>query len=97
MDIAISQNGVPIRLTAERWEHIESNKEYMASHYENLIKAIEHPSMILSGYGGSLVAVLNLSRNNFLHVVYREINPDDGFVITAFIARQVNRRKQIWP
>ena len=97
MDTATSKNGVPIRLTNERWEHIVSNKEYMKSHYDDVLRAIENPTLILRGYNCSLVAVLNLSRNSFLHVVYREVKKDDGFVITAFIARNVNRSRRIWP
>lgn len=97
MNIVISKNGIPIRLTDERWEHIVSNKEYMESHYEDVLRAVERPTMILRGYNGALVAILNLFRNNFLHVIYREISEDDGFVITAFIARQVNQRQKIWP
>lgn len=84
-------------MTDERWEHIVSNKEYMESRYDDVLRAIENPSMILRGYNGSLVAVLNLARNSFLHVVYREVNKNDGFVITAFITRNVNQRQKIWP
>lgn len=97
MDIALSKNGVPIRLTSERWEHIVSNKEYMASRYDDVLRAVENPNAILRGYNGSLVAVLNLSRNSFLHVIYREVGRADGFVITAFIARDVNKSQRIWP
>jgi hypothetical protein len=97
VDVVQSKNAVPIRLTDERWEHIVSNKEYMESRYDDVLRAIDHPTMILRGYNGSLVAVLNLSRNSFLHVVYREVKKDDGFVITAFIARTVNRSQKIWP
>lgn len=96
MDIAYSKNGVPIRLTDERWEHIVSNKEYMESRYEDVMRAIEQPAMILRGYNGSLVAVLNLSRDRFLHVVYREVTNEDGFIVTAFIARNVNKSQKIW-
>ena len=92
MDIVYSLNGVPIRLTDERWEHILSNKPYMRSYYEEVLKAIGSPTWILRDYAGALVAVLSLARRNYLHVVYREINQDDGFIITAFIARRVNRR-----
>lgn len=97
MDISYSKNGVPIRLTDERWEHIVSNKEYMERRYDDVLRAIENPSMILRGYNSSLIAVHNLARNSFLHVVYREVKKDDGFVITAFITRNVNRSQKIWP
>jgi len=97
VDIAYSVNGVPIRLTEERWEHIVSNKPYMGSYYEKVLEAIENPIWILRGYAGAIVAVLSIARRNYLHVVYREVSPDDGFIITAFLSTKVNRRTIIWP
>ncbi len=97
MEIAYSVNGVPIRLTEEGWEHIVSNKPYLESYDEQVLDAIERPTWILRGYAGALVAVLTLGRQSYLHVVYREISRDDGFIITAFISRKVNRRAIIWP
>ena len=96
MDIAYSVNGVPIRLTAERWEHIVSNKLYMEAYYDRMLGAIEQPTWVLRGYAGSLIAVLPVARGRYLHVIYREISQDDGFIITAFIARKYNRRMIIW-
>lgn len=97
MDVAFSVNHVPIRLTDERWSHIVDNKPYMSSYYEKVLGAVENPRWILRGYAGALVAVLPLARSNYLHVVYREISQDDGFIMTAFIARKVNRRMIVWP
>lgn len=97
MDIAYSVNGVPIRLTEERWEHIVSNKPYMEAYYEKVLEAIESPASVLRGYKGALVAVSSVARRNWLHVIYREVSPDDGFIITAFISRDYNRRRVIWP
>lgn len=97
MDIAYSVNGVPIRVTEERWDHIVSNKPYMSSYYEKVLEAIENPTWILRGYAEAVVAVLPIARQNYLHVVYREISQDDGFIITAFLSRKVNRRMIIWP
>ncbi len=97
MDSADSINGVPIRLTEERWEHIVSNKPYMEAYYEKVLDTIERPTWVLRGYAGTLVAVLTLGRQQYLHVVYREVSRKDGFIITAFIARKVNRETTIWP
>jgi hypothetical protein len=96
VEIAYSINGVPIRLTEERWEHIVSNKPYMAVYYDRMLEAIEKPTWVLRGYAGSYVAVLSLARQIYLHVVYKEISQHDGFIITAFIARKYNRRMIIW-
>jgi len=91
MDIAYSVNGVPIRLTEERWEHIVRSKPYMESYYDEVLDAIEHPTWILRGYAGALVAVLTLGRQKYLHVIYREVSRGDGFTITSFISRKVNQ------
>lgn len=96
MEIAYSVNGVPIRLTEERWEHIVNNKPYMSAYYERVFNVIEHPTWILRGYAGAVIAVLSLGKQQYLHVVYRE-DKKDGFIITAFITRKVNRGMIIWP
>ncbi len=96
MEIAYSVNDIPIRLTEERWEHIVSNKPYMESYYERILDAIEKPIFVLRGYSGSLVAILSVGRQRYLHVVYKEASQDDGFIITAFIARKYNRRMIVW-
>lgn len=73
------------------------NKPYMGSYRERVLITVEKPSWVLRGYAGALVAVLSLSKQQFLNVVYREVSKDDGFIITAFISRKVNRRNIIWP
>jgi hypothetical protein len=65
--------------------------------YANVLEAIENPTWVLRGYAGAAVAVLSVAKQGYLHVVYREISQDDGFIITAFISRKVNRRMIIWP
>lgn len=97
METVYSVRGVPIRLTEERWDHITSNKPYMEAYYERVLEAIQRPTAILHGYAGAQVAVLPLGKQRYLHVVYREISQDDGFIITAFVSRKYNRRIAIWP
>ncbi len=97
MDIAFSINDVPIRLTDERWDHIVSNKPYLLDYESVVLRAVEEPVVILRGYSGALVAVLPLGRDRFLHVVYKEVNREDGFIVTAFIARDYRRNQVIWP
>jgi hypothetical protein len=97
METVYSVRGVPVRLTEERWEHIAGNKPYMEAYYERVLEAIERPTAILRGYAGTRVAVLSLSKQRYLHVVYREISQDDGFIITAFVARKYNKGIVIWP
>ena len=96
MEIVHSINGVPVRLTEERWDHIVSNKPYMESYYEHILDAIERPDYILRGHDGTLVAILVLGRVGYLHVVYRELGDEDGYIVTAFIAHKLNRSMILW-
>jgi hypothetical protein len=86
-----------MRLPQERWEHIVSNKPYMEAYYEKVLDAVERPTWVLQGYAGALVAVRTLGKQKYLHVVYRELSRNDGFIITAFIAYKVNKRAIVWP
>lgn len=77
--------------------HIVSNKPYMSSYCGTMLDAIEAPTWVLRGYGGAMAAALSLGPQTYLHVVYREVGADDGFIVTAFLSRTVNRRQIIWP
>jgi hypothetical protein len=48
LGIADSVNGVAIRLTHERWEHILDSHPELASLRETLLDAIENPDYILA-------------------------------------------------
>ena len=96
MDTTESLEGVPIRLTAERWLHIVENHDEVAGYYDEVLDVVAGPDMILPGYGGSLVAVRGLGARRFLCVVYRQISRQDGFVITAYFSHKIERKKAIW-
>ncbi len=84
MDIANSVNGVPIRLTYERWYHIVENHDEMASCFHDVLEAVERPELVVCGNRGTLKAARNLGKRKWLVVVYREASRNDGFVITAY-------------
>ena len=96
MDIAYSVNGVPIRLTAERWYHIVESHDDVAGHYDDVLETIENPDLVLRGYKGALIAVRGAGRGKYFCVVYREIGKEDGFVISAFFTDEINRRQVLW-
>lgn len=96
LGIVDSVNGVPIRLTDERWEHILYRKPDMASFIEGVLDAVEDPEYILRGHKGTLIAVVHLGERSYLNAVYRELSQRDGFIITARIEPQLNRSKIIW-
>lgn len=96
MDIAHSVNGVPIRLTDERWRHIVNARDDLAGYYDDCLRVVEEPDLVLAGYHGSLKAVKAYGRNRFLVVIYRELSAADGFIITAYFARTIKRRNILW-
>jgi hypothetical protein len=96
---ATSKNGIPIRLTDERWTHIAEEHSELTGMRSDVLKAVEEPLRIVEGGAGELLAVRELDLGKYVVVVYRE-QEDDGFVITAFLTRRVRsleRRKQVWP
>jgi hypothetical protein len=96
MDIAISVEGVPIRLTTERWFHIVENHDDMAGYYDDVLGVVENPDIIMRGYRSSLIAVKNYGHQRYLQVTYRQISRNDGFIITAYFSKKIDRRKAIW-
>ena len=95
-DVAWSIDGIPIRLTVERWFHIVENHEDLAGYYDDVLDTIANPELILAGHRGSLIAVRNYGHRRYLMVIYRRVAQDDGFVITAFFTDEVDRKRTIW-
>lgn len=94
-----SKNGVPIRLTDERWLHISEEHSEMAGLRLDVLEAITDPERVVVGNSGELLALRSQPDEKVLVAVYREL-VNDGFVITAFLTRRLaslNRRTQLWP
>jgi hypothetical protein len=98
VDILKSINGVPIRLTDERWVHIVENHDDLAGYYDEIADIIEYPEYIIKGYKDALIALRQIRKEKFLCVVYKEISDADGFVITAYFSSkvQLGREEVIW-
>jgi len=100
MVIVRSRNGIPVRLTQERWSHITTRHPEISEHRERVLATVAEPDCVLQGDFGELLAVreygeLNLGR--FVVVVYREAGPQDGFVLTAYLAGRMSlRRRVLW-
>ena len=96
MDVAHSVNGVPIRLTYERWYHIVESHEELASYYHEVLETIEDPALVVRGNQGTLKAARNLGRLKWLIVVYREVSREDGFLITAYLLDTKPKGEVVW-
>jgi hypothetical protein len=96
MDVARSVNGVPIRLSYERWYHIVENHDDLASTFHEVLDTIEKPQIVVRGSHGALKAVRSMGRRKWLVVVYREVSRRDGFVITAYFLSKRPKGEVIW-
>jgi hypothetical protein len=96
LGIADSVNGVPIRLTDERWEHIVDSHPELASYRETVLDAVENPDYILASRRGALAAVVVLGRKALLHVFYVEKGRSDGLILSARVDEKMDKAKIIW-
>ena len=93
-----SVDGVPIRLSAERWVHIVEHHDDLAGHYHSVLEAVSVPDAVYEGDGGALLAEKRFG-SRWLVAAYRQVTASDGFVITAFFTtrmRQIERRRLVW-
>jgi hypothetical protein len=101
MLIVQSHNGVPVRLTGERWMHIISRHPEMATQKDRVFETIFEPDMIQQGDFDELLAVRLFAQTpltqKHLVVAYRENSIDDGFIVTAYLTRRPStKRKVLW-
>ena len=100
MSQAKSVDGFVIRLTDERWQHISTGHPEVADLYYEILQAITEPKTVYDGGEGELIAVKAIpGLSKFIVVVYRQHEPLDGFVITAFVTKKLNylsKKRVIW-
>ena len=93
--IALSVNGVLIRLPPERWRHISEGHPDLAERQSDILASIRSPDLVQEGDFGTLLAAKR-EDGLYLVVVYREFGSSDGFVVTAYRARRLRQRNVIW-
>jgi len=78
MLIVYSRNGVPIRLTEERWQHVVCRHPEMNNQSKQVLETLAEPDMIQQGDFGELLAIRfypeTLLTRKFLVVVYKEVS-----------------------
>jgi len=99
--IVRSVDGVPIRLTQERWDHICRRHPELRTQQEQVLETLRDPMEVLKGDFGEKLAVRFYRRTpltaKYLIVAYRELDTDDGFLVTAYFARRVaGWRPRLW-
>jgi hypothetical protein len=73
----------------------------MAGERERVLEALSEPDMVQKGDFGELLAVRLYPETSlgekYVVAVYREISAEDGFIMTAYLARRPSsRRETLW-
>ena len=101
MIIIKSKQGIPVRLTTERWAYIIRRHPEIKEQKDKVLETIANPDIIQQGdYGESLAIKFFESTpltEKYLVVIYKEISKEEGFIITAYFTRKpLERRSIIW-
>ena len=101
MIVVLSKNRVPIRLSSERWGHIERRHPEMKKQKDIVLKTVSDPDFIQQGDYREFLAVKHFKKTplteKYLIVTYKEITEKEGFVITTyFTGKPSKRRVTIW-
>lgn len=87
-------------MTDERIRHIVTNHPETKNCIKWILETIENPDFIINGDFGELLAVkmykkTPVTNDKFLTVVYKETSNLDGFIVTAYFSRSINKQRQI--
>jgi hypothetical protein len=101
MIVVRSRGGVPLRLTDERWRHIESGHRELVGQRDRVLETVSSLELVQSGDRGELLACRFYEHTpvtrKYLVVAYRELGGGDGFVLTAYFTRRPSpRRRTVW-
>lgn len=101
MLVTYSTEGVPVRLTDERWAHICRRHPEMQGQDSKVLETVRSPKMVLQGDYGEKLAVrfyrTTPLTSKYLVIAYKEVSATDGFVVTAYFARRLAEwRKILW-
>lgn len=99
MIIVKSKSGVPVRLTRERWRHIEKRHPEMEEQKDKVLQTLTSPDLIQAGDLDTLMATKHYTvtplTEKFLVVVYKEFSKRDGFILTAYFTKELSQRRSI--
>jgi len=99
--VTYSVQGVPVRLTEERWDHVCRRHPELKGQEGGVLETIESPETVLQGdYGEKLPVRFYKTTpltSKYLVVAYKELSERDGFVMTAYFARRIaDWREVLW-
>ncbi len=102
IEVVVSKNKIPIRITHKQWSHITENHDYMAGCIDVVLETLAEPDLIVKGWTDELVALKHYNKTVISQkdavVIYKELS-NDGFVITAFLTsspEKIIKRGILW-
>jgi hypothetical protein len=94
-----SKQGVLIRLTQERWQHIVRRHPEIEGQKERVLETVASPDCIQRGDMGTLLGAKRYLQTplteKFLVVIYKELSSNDGFILTAYFTAELSTRRSI--
>jgi len=93
--------GRKVRLSHERWEHINNRHPETKNQINIIEETITRPDLVQKGNGDELLAIRKfkktpVSNDKFCVVVYK-LKGIDAFMITSYFTRRPSyRRRLIW-
>ena len=73
VDTTHSTAGVPIRLTDERWAHIQEEHSELSGLRREVMETVARPARVYAGQAGERLAVREVEAGKWLVAVYREL------------------------
>jgi len=99
MIIVNSVNKIPIRLTIERWMHIIQRHPEMLFEKDKVVETIQFPDFIQKGDYNTVLAIKFFKKtpltSKYLIVVCKEINNNDGFILTSYFTNKPSATREI--
>lgn len=101
MQVVFSKSNIPIRITKERWDHVFLGHPEMKNYAKEILETLSNPNFIFEGGSFEKIAVKDYLNElgKFIVVVYKEVNEEDGFLVTSFLISKLSRlekKKLIW-
>ena len=102
IEVVLSKNDIPIRLTYKQWAHIVDSHDYMSGNLDLVLETIKDPDYIVRGWTDELIALKHYEETTisekYVVVIYKE-EDKNGFVISSFMTSKedkILRRGIIW-
>lgn len=71
----------------------------MSNQRDRVLETVQEPGMIQQGDFGELLAIRFYPEtpltSKFLVVAYKEVSPEDGYVLTAYLTRRPSTKREV--